>query len=57
MKTIQDWYVTLTEMTKDTDYDVIIKPDISVPVVAIVPCCFDTPQRIAIYPKKTKMPD
>lgn len=56
MKTIEEWYDTLTEMTEDTDYEVIIKTSISKPVVAIVPKGFDAPQRIAIYPKKTKNP-
>ena len=56
MKTIEEWYDTLTEMTEDTDYEVIIKTNICKPVVAIVPKGFDAPQRIAIYPKKTKNP-
>ena len=54
MKTIEHWYDTLLELTKETEYDVLIRSKISNPVVAIVPKHFDTPQRIAIYPKKTK---
>ena len=36
MKTIEEWYDILTQMTKNTEYDVIIKANISKPVVAIV---------------------
>ena len=54
MRTIEEWYDTLMELTKSTGYDVLIKAKISSPVVAIVPKHRDTPQRIAIYPKKTK---
>ena len=54
MKTIEQWYDTLVELTRSTDYEVLIKTKISSPVVAIVPKGADTPQRIAIYPKKTK---
>lgn len=54
MKTIENWYNILLELTKETEYDVLIKAEISNPVVAIVPKYFDTPQIIAIYPKKTK---
>ena len=54
MKTIEEWYDILTQMTKNTEYDVIIKANISKPVVAIVPRNFATPQRVAVYPKKTK---
>ena len=54
MKTIEEWYDTLVELMKNTDFDVIIKTNINKPVVAIVPRGFSTPQRIAVYPKKTK---
>ena len=54
MRTIEEWYDTLVELTKNTDYEVLIKTKICSPVVAIVPKGYDTPQRIAIYPKKTK---
>jgi hypothetical protein len=54
MKTIEEWYELLTEMTKNTEYSVIMKKGISSPVVAIVPKWTDTPQRIAIYPKQRK---
>ena len=54
MKTIKNWYKILIDLTADTEYDVLIKEDISKPVVAIVPKATTTPQRIAIYPKKTK---
>ena len=54
MKTIENWYNLLLELTKNTEYDVLIRAKNSNPVVAIVPKYFDTPQRIAIYPKKTK---
>ena len=54
MKSIEEWYDILKEMTEDTEYDVLIKIKISKPVVAIVPKLIETPQRIAIYPKKTK---
>ena len=54
MKTIEEWYDTLKEMTDNTEYDVIMKTNISNPVVAIVPKCVGTPQRIAVYPKKTQ---
>ena len=54
MRTIEAWYETLVELTEDTDYGVLIKTTISSPVVAIVPKNIGTPQRIAIYPKKTK---
>ena len=54
MRTIEEWYDTLVELTKGTDYDVLIRTKISKPVVAIVPQNYDTPQRIAIYPKKTQ---
>ena len=54
MKAIDEWYDTLKTMVRATEYDVIIKKDISHPVVAIVPSSIETPQRIAIYPKKTK---
>ena len=54
MKSIENWYNVLLELTKNTKYDVLIRAEISNPVVAIVPKYFDTPQRISIYPKKTK---
>lgn len=54
MKTIEEWYDTLVELTEDTDFEVLIRAKISRPVVAIVPRGCDTPQRIAIYPKKTQ---
>ena len=54
MRTIEEWYDTLVELTRGTDYEVLIKTKICSPVVAIVPKNFDTPQRVAIYPKKTK---
>ena len=54
MKTIERWYDTLVEMTNNTEYDVLIKTEIKNPVVAIVPRGTDTPQRIAVYPKKTQ---
>ena len=54
MRTIEEWYETLVELTRDTNYGVLIKTEICSPVVAIVPKGYDTPQRIAIYPKKTK---
>ena len=54
MRTIEEWYDILKELTDGTDYDVIIKTKICSPVVAIVPKMVDTPQRIAVYPKKTK---
>lgn len=54
MKTINEWFNILTQMTVNSEYEVIIKDDISNPVVAIVPKYIGTPQRIAIYPKKTK---
>ena len=54
MKSIRDWYNILSEMTADTEYEAIMKDDISSSVVAIVPKHYGTPQRIAIYPKKTK---
>ena len=54
MRTVQEWYDTLVELTRGTDYGVIIKTDICSPVVAIVPKGGYTPQRIAIYPKKTQ---
>ena len=53
MRTIKEWYDTLNAMVKGTDYEVICKSNISNPVVAIVPKGFNTPQRIAVYPKKT----
>ena len=52
--TIEVWYNLLKKLTANTDYDVIMKDQIKSPVVAIVPKWCDTPQRIAIYPKKTK---
>ena len=54
--TIEEWYELLKKLTENTDYDVIMKKQIKNPVVAIVPKGHDTPQRIAIYPKKTKNP-
>ena len=54
MRTIEDWYDILVEMTRNTEYGVLIKTKITKPVVAIVPKGAETPQRIAIYPKKTK---
>ena len=54
MMTIEEWYAILTKMTEDTDCEALIKTRISNPVVAIVPRGYDTPQRIAIYPKKTQ---
>ena len=54
MMTIEEWYATLTKMTENTDYEVLIKTKISSPVVTLVPKGYDTPQRIAIYPKKTQ---
>ena len=54
MKTIEEWYDILTQMTQNTEYEVIMKANISKPVVAIVPRNFSTPQRVAVYPKKTK---
>ena len=54
MKTLEEWYYTLLELTQDTEYSVIIKTQINKPVVAIVPKNVNTPQRIAIYPKKTQ---
>ena len=43
-------------MTGNTDYEVLMKEKISSLVVAIVPKYLGTPQRIAIYPKKTQNP-
>ena len=54
MRTIYEWYNVLSEMVKGTGYEVLIKENISNPVVAIVPKNIGTPQRVAIYPKKTK---
>ena len=54
--TIEEWYDLLKKLTENTEYDVIMKKQIQKPVVAIVPKWSDTPQRIAIYPKKTKNP-
>ena len=54
MRTIEEWYDTLVDLTENTDYEVLVRAKISSPVVAIVPKGYDTPQRIAIYPKKTK---
>ena len=54
MKAIEEWHDTLNAMVSGTEDDVIIKLNISHPVVAIVPVNIETPQRIAIYPKKTK---
>jgi hypothetical protein len=54
MRTIYEWYNILSEMVKGTGYDVLMKENISNPVVAIVPKNIGTPQRVAIYPKKTK---
>ena len=54
MMTIEVWYNLLKKLTENTDYDVIMKDQIKKPVVAIVPKWCETPQRIAIYPKKTK---
>jgi len=56
MKTIEDWNQILIQMTENTDYEVLMKEKISSPVVAIVPKYLGTPQRIAIYPKKTQNP-
>ena len=56
MRSIEEWYNVLKEITQNTEYDVIIKKNISNPVVAIVPKWYQTPQRIAVYPKKTKNP-
>ena len=53
---INEWYELLTEMTEGTEYEVIIKTKISNPLVAITPKYRGTPQRIAIYPKKTQNP-
>ena len=36
MRTIEEWYDTLVELTKNTDYEVLIKTKICSPVVAIV---------------------
>ena len=54
MRRIEEWYDTLVQLTEDTEYGVLLKTKISSPLVAIVPKNFDTPQRIAIYPKKIK---
>ena len=54
MMTIEIWYNLLKKLTENTGYDVIMKDQITKPVVAIVPKWCETPQRIAIYPKKTK---
>ena len=54
MRSINEWYSILSDMVKGTDYDVLIKENISNPVVAIVPKNIGTPQRVAIYPKETK---
>ena len=54
MMTIEVWCNLLKKLTENTDYDVIMKDQIKKPVVAIVPKWRETPQRIAIYPKKTK---
>ena len=56
MRSIEEWYNVLIEITQNTEYDVIIKKNISSPVVAIVPKWQESPQRIAVYPKKTKNP-
>ena len=56
MRSIEEWYNVLKKITQNTEYDVIIKKNISNPVVAIVPKWYQTPQRIAVYPKKTKNP-
>ena len=54
MRTIEEWYNILVELTENTDFEVLMKTQISSPVVAIVPRGYYTPQRIAIYPKKTQ---
>ena len=52
--TIEEWYNLLKNLSENTSYDVIMKKKIQNPVVAIVPKWRDTPQRVAIYPRKTK---
>ena len=54
MKTIKEWHAFLSKLSDGTDFRAIIKEDITNPVVALVPKYLDSPQRIAIYPKKTK---
>jgi hypothetical protein len=54
MNTIYEWYRIITELVADTGFYVIMKDDISNPVVAILPKGYESPQRVAIYPKKTK---
>lgn len=54
-RTLEDWFVTLDTLLKDTEYKVIYNnAKGSAAGVAIVPRGKETPQRIAIYPKKTK---
>ena len=52
--TIEEWYNLLKNLSENTSYDVIMKKKIQNPVVAIVPKWRDTPQRVAVYPRKTK---
>lgn len=54
MNTIYEWYRIITELVADTGFYVIMREDISNPVVAILPKGYESPQRVAIYPKKTK---
>lgn len=57
MKTLEDWVVTLEELFADTEYDVMLNGGTkSKPGVAVVPKGCTTPQRICVYPKKTKGP-
>lgn len=57
MKTLEDWVLTLEELLVDTEYDVMLNGgSASKSGVAIVPKGYTTPQRICVYPKKTKGP-
>ena len=52
---INQWLETLKEMCRDTDYDAVLNgATVSNQGVAIVPKGRKGPQRICVYPKKTK---
>lgn len=55
VRTLEEWFETLDTLLKGTEYKVINNnAKGSAAGVAIVPREKESPQRIAIYPKKTK---
>jgi len=57
MRTLEEWYELIGQLCSGTDYEVMYnKAKGSKAGVAIVPAGMSGPQRICVYPRKTKDP-